>query len=131
MIARGAQAPDRRQWLLVAVLLALASALVPALFPSGSPMARPHGSAFDPTTSTVTLRVRDATPRQLAAPPSDARPRAQAPQVPLVLAAALFGGVGWLFLSAAAMAYPMRAAPAPRRRRFGPACARAPPARRI
>ncbi len=129
MIARGAQAPYRRRWLLVAVLLALASALVPALFPSGSPMARPHGSAFDPTTSTVTLRVRDATPRQLAAPPSDARARAQAPQGPAALDAASFAATGWLLPAAAAMAYPVHAVPAPRHPRIGRPHARAPPAR--
>lgn len=64
----------------LALLLALASALIPALFPAGAPMGRAMGSAFDPTTSIVTLRGREQTaqPVILAEPDGD---RTQAPQL--------------------------------------------------
>jgi hypothetical protein len=74
---------------LAALLLALASALVPALFPSGIASTRIAGSAFDPTTSAVTLRgraqaiVHEATDEnQGKAPDTDVAPPlpAKAPQ---------------------------------------------------
>ncbi len=77
----------RERLLFAALLMALLAALVPALLPSGSPMNRLHGSAFDPTTSTVTLRIRSERDRiiQPAAEPDD---DARAPQLPPALPAA-------------------------------------------
>lgn len=60
MIARNPLiAPVRRTaWFFSAMLLVLASALAAALIPSGPPASRLTGSAFDPSTSAVALRVR-------------------------------------------------------------------------
>ncbi len=92
MNARAAAYPGGERRLLpmllpVLMFLALAAALVPALFPSGSAMARLYGSAFDPTTSTVTLRVRDESGARIAAQVRDGRDPAPLEQVPPVLAA--------------------------------------------
>lgn len=55
----------RSPWFFAALLLAMASALLPALMPSGG-AGRTIGSAFDPTSNVLTLRVRDQTPRPAA-----------------------------------------------------------------
>lgn len=49
------------RWFVAAMLLAIASALLPALFHSGLPATRLVGSAFDPSSVSVSLRGRDQT----------------------------------------------------------------------
>ncbi|HTM94723.1 MAG TPA: hypothetical protein VL100_02740 [Croceibacterium sp.] len=60
MIARNSLiVPVRRTaWFFGAMLVVLASALAAALIPSGPPASRLTGSAFDPSTTAVALRVR-------------------------------------------------------------------------
>lgn len=116
----------RERWLVVALLLALASALVPALLPSGSPLSRLHGSAFDPSTSTVTLRVRSQDERSIA-PPADPQGSARTPQTP-----PWPGGAPALETARTAPSHPILfsptvAAPPAKPRRAGIALPRAPP----
>lgn len=114
----------------LALLLALASALVPALCSSGPPASRATGSAFDPTTSVVTLRGRmqalvQANPADRIAPTLPAT----GPFTPILLSAAPAVG-----LSATLLLYPLawragQAAPRPCLRRITRARPRAPPHR--
>lgn len=61
-------APVRRKgWFFSALLLVLMSALAAALVPSGPPASRLVGSAFDPSTSAVALRVRVKQPAEESA----------------------------------------------------------------
>jgi hypothetical protein len=117
------------RWFIIALLLALASALVPALCSHGLPSSRSVGSAFDPTTSAVTLRGRE----QVIARTEIARPDegrgGKAP--PARIVAALLTTIS-VMTSLAAFAYPAALAaslPALRKtlRRMTPAQPRAPP----
>lgn len=54
------------RWFVAAMLLAIASALLPALFHSGLPATRLVGSAFDPSSVSVSLRGRDQTPVRIS-----------------------------------------------------------------
>jgi len=117
----------RERLLFVALLLALASALVPALFPSGSPMNRLHGSAFDPTTHNVTLRVRSEHQRVIATP-TDPEGKDRATQTPPALHIAVAPvPVGAVHVAPVAPAPAISAQPA-KPRPAGIALPRAPPA---
>ncbi|MBO9580678.1 MAG: hypothetical protein J7498_07275 [Sphingobium sp.] len=120
--------PTRKRWLFVIVLLALASALVPALFPAGSIMGRAHGSAFDPTTNTVTLRVRSESQHLVAAKADSRAGRSKALQPSSALPSAPpleKGRLATLFVLIFVAFSPIVLTPA---RRVGIALPRAPPA---
>ena len=112
--------------LLAAMLLALLSAVVPALFPSGSPMSRLPGSAFDPTTSTVTLRVRSQSDRYVV-PPTDQGSGERRPQMPPALLPAATSDIVSAAHAAPIAFAPDLPAPPAGPRRAGISLARAPP----
>jgi len=93
----------RSPWFLAALLLALASAVVPALLPAGGGAGRVAGSAFDPTSNVLSLRVRDQTPRPVLAGVAEGR-RLAPYAVPALAPAVAF------LLTAMGLAYPLAGA---------------------